>query len=407
MPSRLGFRGGINISNTSNPTLSRDVTKIDVAGRQFWLIGTAHVSKESADLAKDSIRELRPDVVCLELDLRRYDALREERGFGALNLREVIKKRQLTTLILNLLLSSYQRRIGLTLGTLPGAEFIAAATTAEVMKIPLVLCDRDIQITFHRAWRTLTVREKFGLLSELLQSCFVSSDLTESDLRDLRSQNTMTQMMNDFSSHFPTLKRILIDERDLFLAEKIYQSVGNRVVSIVGAGHIEGIKRALKSPIRADLEELNQIPHKRCWLKILGWAVPAVVILGLSMIGLQKGAADLQENLLFWIMINGIPSAICTALAMGNPVTILSALVFAPFTSLTPIIGIGYVTAFVQAYVRPPRVDELDSSINDATNIKGWFKNKLLRILLVFIFSTLGSIFGTWTGGAKILGSIY
>jgi pheromone shutdown protein TraB len=125
------------------------------------------------------------------------------------------------------------------------------------------------------------------------------------------------------------------------------------------------------------------------------------------MIGLQKGATGLQENILFWIMINGIPSAICTALAMGNPITILAAFVFAPFTSLTPVIGVGYVTALVQAYVSPPRVDEIESSINDATKIKGWFKNKLLRILLVFIFSTFGSIFGTWTGGAKLLGSIY
>lgn len=341
------------------------------------------------------------------MDTRRFAALQEEKGFSSLNLREVIRKRQLTTLILNLLLSSYQRRIGLTSGTLPGTEFLEAAKTADEMMIPIVLCDRDIRITLIRAWRSLQFWERFRLLSEMVESCVSSTNLSESDLQQLRNQNVLNQVMTEFSKRFPNLKRILIDERDVFLAKKMRESSGNRIVSIVGAGHVKGIQDALNNPNEANLTELSQIPPRRPWFKIFGWTIPIVIVLALSTIGLQKGASALQENLIFWILINGTPSAICTALAMGNPLTIVAAFIFAPFTSLTPVIGVGYVTAFVQAYVRSPRVEELESAANDATNLKGWFQNKLLRIFLVFIFSSLGSVFGTWAGGAKLISSIF
>ncbi len=199
----------------------------------------------------------------------------------------------------------------------------------------------------------------------------------------------------------------MIDERDVYLAERMRQSSGQSAVAVVGAGHVAGMLRVLADPPRADLSELEAIPDSTPWLKWIGWAIPVLILGALAVIGVMKGAEAFRDNLAFWILANGVPSAIGAAVALAHPLTVLSAFLAAPLTSLTPVIGAGYVTAFVQTYLQPPLVGELRGVSEDASSWRGWFSNRLLRIFLVFLLSTLGSVIGTWVGGAEIFTNLF
>ena len=378
-------------------------------------MGTAHISHESVELVREVIEREEPDCVCIELDSRRYEALSREERFESLDLKQVIRAKQLATLMLNLVLASYQKYLGLQLGIQPGTELLEAARTAEERGIPVALCDRDIRVTLRRAWRSLPFFRKILLLSTFLGGIFEKPELTEEDLRELRQQDVMSKLMQELGQAFPGLKTVLIDERDAYLTERIKQTSGERIVAVVGAGHVEGMRRALAADQRADLEALCVVPPvSKAW-KWVGWGIPAVILGSLLLIGMRQGAAAAGENLLFWVLANGIPSALGAVLALAHPATIGAAFLAAPITSLTPrmqenylaFIGAGYVTAFVQAYLKPPLVSELKEVSRDIGSVAGWWRNRLLRIFLVFLFTTLGSILGTWVGGAEIVSNLF
>ncbi len=378
-------------------------------GREFIVVGTAHVSQESADLVREVIEKERPDCVCVELDRQRYEALSQRQRFEDLDLREVIRRRQLATLIVNLMLAAYQRQLGLQLGVMPGTELLAATEVAQELAIPVALCDRDVGITLRRAWRAMSPWKKFLLMSALLGSIFERQEISEEDLRELRQQDVLSRLMAELGEAFPALKTVLIDERDTYLTQKMREASGERVVAVVGAGHVEGIRRSLESAGGAgtDLAPLEEIPPARPILKWVGWAIPALILGSLAAIALRKGAAAAGENALFWIFANGVPSMLGAILALGHPVTVVAAFVAAPFTSLTPVIGAGYVTAFVQTWLRPPFVRELREVSKDVLQPRLWWSNRLLRIFLVFLLTTLGSFIGTWVGGAEIVSNLF
>jgi pheromone shutdown-related protein TraB len=289
----------------------------------------------------------------------------------------------------------------------PGTELLEAARTAEARGIPVALCDRDIRVTLRRAWRSLSLYRRFLLLSSFLGGIFEKPELSEEDLRELRQQDVMSKLMQELGEAFPGLKTVLIDERDAFLAERIRRTSGKRIVAVVGAGHVEGMCRALTEDRRADLEALGTIPPVSAAWRWIGWGIPAVILGSLLLIGLRQGASAAGENLLFWILANGIPAATGAAVALAHPLTIVSAFLSAPVTSLTPVIGAGYVTAFIQAYLKPPLVSELKEVSRDIGSLTGWWRNRLLRVFLVFLFTTFGSILGTWVGGAEIVSNLF
>jgi pheromone shutdown-related protein TraB len=380
---------------------------VTLEGREFVLVGTAHISRESVDLVREVIEREEPDCVCIELDARRHQALSQEKRFESLDLKQVIRTRQLATLMLNLVLGSYQKYLGLQLGVQPGTELLEAARTAEARGIPVALCDRDIRVTLRRAWRSLSLYRKFLLFSSFLGGIFEKPEMNEEDLRELRKQDVMSKLMQELGEAFPGLKTVLIDERDAFLAERIRRTPGQRIVAVVGAGHVEGMRRALSENRRADLEALDTIPPVSGAWKWVGWGIPAVILGSLLLIGLRQGVSAAGENLIFWILANGIPSALGAAVALGHPLTVVSAFLAAPITSLTPVIGAGYVTAFVQAYLKPPLVGELKGVSQEIGTLTGWWRNRLLRVFLVFLFTTFGSLLGTWVGGAEIVSNLF
>ncbi|GJL67339.1 MAG: conjugal transfer protein TraB [Nitrospirales bacterium] len=384
-----------------------DVQVVTVSEKSIILIGTAHVSQESADLVRTVIEQERPDCVCVELDPRRFEVLAQPKRWESLDLKEIIRKNQLSTLMVNLVLASYQKRLGDQLGVMPGTEMLEATKTAEQYHIPVELCDRDVRITMRRAWRTTPFWRKSLLLSSLLFSVFDTTEVSEKEIRDLKKQDVLSDMMEELGKEVPTLKKVLIDERDHYLAKKIRDAKGERIVAVVGAGHMPGIQRTLKEQQSVNLEELDVIPPVSGAWKWVGWSIPAIIVGSIVYIGFQKGAMAAGENALFWVLANGIPSAVGAVLAFAHPLTIATAFASAPFTSLTPVIGVGYVTAFVQAYVQPPLVREFQSVAEDIAVPKQWWHSRLLRVFLAFILPTIGSIIGTYVGGAKIVSNLF
>jgi pheromone shutdown-related protein TraB len=385
---------------------SEDVRVVRAGEREIVVVGTAHVSRESVQLVRRAIDELGPDAVAIELDPKRFEALSRPERFEGLDLRQVIRTRQLATLGLNLALAAYQRSLGVALGVKPGAELLEAARAAEEKGIPVALCDRDVRITLRRAWHALSFWKRMLLLTSLSAALFERAQLSEEDLRELRRTDVLSRLLTELGNAFPGLKLVLIDERDAYLAERIRETPGRRIVAVVGAGHLEGVARALEREERIDLAALSATPRASRWTHVLGWGIPALVVLSLFVIGLRDGGAVAGENVAFFALATALPSAAGTLLALGHPATVLSALLLAPLTALSPLIGIGHVTALVQSWVRPPFVRELSSALDDLGSAAGLWRNRLLRVLLVFTLSTLGGILGTWVGGARLVASL-
>lgn len=384
-----------------------DVSVLQVGDREIVLVGTAHVSRESADLVREVIDKERPDVVCVELDEKRYEALSQRTRFQSLDLKQVIRNKQLAPMIANLLLVSYQRKLGGALGVLPGAELLEATRAAEERGIPVALCDRDVRITLRRVWGSLSFWKKSVLLSTLLAGMFERPELDEAELRRIREQDVLSELMNELGRALPGLVETLIYERDRYLARKIKDAAGDRIVAVVGAGHVEGIRRTLESGEEVDLEGITTVPPVSPVWKAIGWGVPAIIVGALVTIGFTKGAEVAGENLWFWVLANGIPATLGAVLSLAHPVVTVSAFGVAPVTSLVPVIGAGYVLAFMQAWLRPPLVSEFDTLADDVGRLSCWWQSRLLRILLVFILTTLGSLVGTYVGGYEIVSNLF
>jgi len=384
-----------------------DVNFLNVDDREIIVVGTAHISRQSVDLVREVIENEKPDTVCIELDSQRYKALSEQKRWESLDLKKLIKEKQLSTLIVNILLSSYQKKLGEKLGVMPGTELLEAANTAKKNNIPISLCDREIRITLRRAWNSMSFFQKIKLMTGGLAGIFENNELTEEKLQEIRQKDVLSELMAELGKSMPVLKRVLLDERDSYLAQKIIKSEGRKIVAVVGAGHVNGIIAAINEKRNIDLSKIEIIPPSSPWVKIIGWGIPIIIITSIILIGYYKGLAAAGDNSLYWFLANGIPSAIGAIIALGHPFTIITVFFAAPFTSLTPLIGAGYVAAFVQAYFKPPLVKEIQQVADDVNKPIMWWKNKLLRVLLVFILSGLGSMLGTYLGAYKIISNLF
>ena len=384
-----------------------DVQILNLDGREIFLVGTAHVSQESVDLVQKVIANEKPDCVCVELDEKRYKALSGRKRWESLDLKEIIRKKQLSTLLVNLILASYQKKLGMQLGVMPGAELLQATREAEKYAIPVSLCDRDVRVTLRRAWHETSFFKKGYLLVTLLISLFDTTEITEEKLEQLKKKDVLSELMSELGEAMPVLKRVLIDERDIYLAEKIKMSSGRRLVAVVGAGHVDGIKKRIGEDHSRVMPEISKFPPVSRGFKALGWVIPLLIVGSLLAIGILKGGSAAGSNLLYWILANSIPSAIGALLAWAHPLTIASAFAAAPITSLTPVIGAGYVTAFVQVLVCPPVVREFETVAEDITTVTGWWRNKLLRVFLAFLLPSFGSMIGTWIGGVEIISNLF
>lgn len=391
--------------------MSQTQKKLELNGRTITLIGTAHVSKESIEEVENVIREIKPDCACIELDEKRAEAIQNPDKYSQLDIIKVLKNHQGFLLLANLILASFQRRMGQNVGVKPGDEMLAAMKVAAELNIPSAMVDRPIQITLKRAWAKNSFWGKMKLLALLLSSAFSKEEVDSSEIENLKNNSEMDSMMNELSKDMPVIKEVLIDERDKYLASKIWEASGNNLVAVLGAGHLPGVMAHLEKLAagseNSDVTEISQIPPKGIAGKLVMWAIP-VCIIGLIVAGFVYGGAKAGAQMLTtWVLWNAVPAALLSLAAAAHPLTILVAFVGAPFTSLCPFIGIGFCTAFVQAIVCKPKVSDMENLQNDVTSVKGFYRNRILRILLIFILSSLGSSLGTFIGGADIIGQLH
>lgn len=373
---------------------SADLQRIFLPGREIILIGTAHVSQESVDVVRQIIASEEPDRVCVELDSQRYEALKDDKRWQSLNLVQVIRSGQGSFLLANLALVSFQKRMGLQTGVRPGAELMAAATDAEERGIALSLVDRNIRTTLLRAWRMTGFWKRMNILSALLAGLFDSTKIDEAELARLRQSDALTGMIEEMGSALPSVKAILIDERDRYMAHNIRCADGNKLVAVVGAAHVPGILRHFDSDAQDDISALDLIPEPSFAARASAWLIPGLIVV-VFIAGFFIGDKDrLMDAALAWILCTGSLSALGTAAALGHPLTILTAFVAAPITTLHPALGVGFFTGLTQAWIVPPTVRDLEHVSDDVVTLHGWWHNRVTRVLLVFFFSSLGASAG-------------
>ena len=372
-----------------------DIYRIKKDDREIILIGTAHISQASKELVRQTIETESPDTVCVELDEGRLKSIQDPDRWKRTDLKEVIKKKQLATLIANLVLGSYQKRMGAQTGVKPGSELKEAVEVAAEKNSELVLADRDIKITLRRTWACTPWYRKLNLLGGLFASIFDKTEVSEEELAKIKEQDALSSMMQEFGKNFPEVKQVLIDERDQYLAMKIKEAPGNKIVAVVGAGHMRGIAKIIEEdkPLPSE-ESICVIPQSAPIWKIIGWAIPIAIIASIVAIGIHAGAAKAGELSLQWAMLTGGGAMLGTIIAGGHPLTVLVALIAAPFTGLTPLIGVGFFTALTQVYMRPPRVSEMETLADDIWQVKRWWKNRVTRVILCFLCPGIPAIIG-------------
>lgn len=365
-------------------------------GKVLYLIGTAHVSGDSVKFVEECINEFEPDTVAVELDKNRMDVLKNRKKYEETDIIDIFKKKKVLFFTVQLIMSGYQKKIAEKTGSAPGSEFKKAIELAEEKDLKLVNADRDISVTLKRTINSMTFKEKVKFFTGMLFGD--DKDVDEKAIEELKKGDMLMQIIGEMQDEFPSLKRTILDERDRYLAANIAQNLGGKTVAVVGAAHVPGILRRLQEekPEEDSLEDINFVPKGSKVTKMIPWIIPLLII-GMFIYGFFNGnAPDTLEAAIWWVVINGTLSALGCALALGHPLTILAGFVAAPITSLNPTIGAGIVTGFVQLYLVRPRVIDLETVSQDTMHLKGWWKNKLSRTLLVSLFSSIGSAIGTF-----------
>jgi len=377
-----------------------NIHRLEYGEKEIILIGTAHVSKKSAEEVKEVIESETPDSVCIELDEGRYKSIKDKQSWQNMDIMKVIKQKKTTLLLVNLIMSSFQKRMAKQIGVNSGAEMMQGIKSAEEAGVQLVLADRNIQITFSRIWRGMGFKGKMKLIFIILGSIFSNEEISEEELDKLKKEDMLVTILGELADSFPELKTTLLDERDQYLAKKIKEAPGKKIVAIVGAAHVPGIKEEIHK--EQDLAKLNYLPPKKSKWKYIAWAIPALIIALIIATFVNNKSAGFDQ-VLYWIMWNGSLSALGTLAALGHPLSIITAFVVAPITSLNPLIAAGWFAGFVEAVVRKPKVSDLQNLSGDIMSVKGFWKNRVTRILLIIIFANIGSALGTFIGGAEVV----
>jgi pheromone shutdown-related protein TraB len=368
--------------------------RLNYADKEVTLIGTAHVSRESTQRVQEVISETQPETVCIELCESRYKSMTQKNRWQDTDLLKVIKEKKAFLLLSNLMLAYFQKKIGEKLGVKPGAEILQAISSAEAIGARIHLADRDIRTTLSRAWRLMGLWTKHKLLFQLTTSIGEMGDITEEEIEEMKKKDVLEALLSEMGQSLPEIRRILIDERDQYLAERIRNAPGNRIVAVVGAGHVPGIVRHWNEPI--DMDVLNQVPPKGKAIQILKWGIP-ILILGLFVVGfIEAGAATGANVIKWWILANATLAGLGAACALAHPLTILSAVLASPLTSLNPMVAAGWVAGLVEVFMGKPKVRDFEALADDIASLKGFWRNKITRILLVVVFTNLGSSLGTF-----------
>ena len=398
---------------TSEESLKEQpIREITRDGVHYVLLGTAHVSRASVDAVTEMAGSGEFDSIAVELCPARHHALTKQQQWKDMDIYRIIREKKAGLVMANLALGAYQRRIAEQFGIEPGAELKAAADAAVAHELPLQLIDRDLATTLKRSYRAVPWYKRMILTTGLVMSTVSSEEIDEEQIEKLKEGDILESTFTEFAEQSPELYEALIGERDRFMAARLRQeneqNAGKRILVVIGAGHLEGLAKYLSDDQQdpaSEVENLSKLPSPRHWPKLIPWVIAALVLTGFW-IGFSRSPELGWQLVTLWVLINGGLAALGALIARAHPLTILSAMVAAPLTSLNPAVAAGMVTGVVESWLRKPKVSDLERLRDDATTVKGWFKNPATRILLVFFFSNLGSAIGTWVAGFQIFDAL-
>ncbi len=377
------------------------VTVLRDGDRTIYLVGTAHVSADSVREVDAVIEAVRPDTVCVELCETRYNALTDESRWRKLDVFKVIREGKTLLLLANLAVGAYQRRLGAELGVVPGAELLQAARKAEEIGAELSLIDREIQTTLRRTWANVGFWKKSGLLAAVVGATVSGQEVDAETIENLKGRAQLSEMLAEFAKELPEVKRPLIDERDEYMIAGIEEAPGKTIVAVVGAAHVPGMVANFGKAI--DREALDAQPKKKVWVSMLKWLIPAIVLAAFTY-GYSKHEGQTLEAMLYaWILPNSIAAAFLTLVALGRPLSIITAFVASPITSLNPLLGAGMVVGLVEAWLRKPTVEDAENINRDVQTWRGFYKNAFTRVLVVAFMATIGSALGAWIGATWVV----
>lgn len=381
--------------------LPDSVTELVHAGTTYYILGTAHVSQRSVDDVRAVIDRVKPDVVCVELDQTRHDALTKDSSFRDLDVFKVVREGRTLYLLAHLALASYQRRIGASLGVKPGAELLAAVEVARERGIPVELIDRDINITLKRTWKNLGLWKRSILLSSLVvgwEDAKGGEPVTASTVEDLKEPKALSEMLTELGRAVPQIKGPLIDERDQYLASKAVDAGAGRqrVVAVVGAAHVPGMQANFGQPV--DRAALDKVPPPSLLWSAIKWLIPILFLVAIVWGWQRSDTTSFAEMMLAWILPTSIGAGSLTLLAGGSLLSVLTALGVAPIAAIHPLLGTGMVVGVVEAWRRKPSVADCERLPDDIQTLRGFWRNPVTRILLIAVASGLGTAAGFWVG---------
>ena len=387
---------------------SQPYHEINIGDTKITLLGTAHVSKTSAEVVSELLNSEQYDAVAVELCPNRHNALVNPDSLAKMDLFQIIKEKKTSMIMANLALGSYQQRLAEEIGIEPGAEMKAALNVAQDKHLPVMLIDRDIGITFKRVYRNVPFFRRFSIFGGLMASLVSREKVTEDEIERLKEGDMLETAFSQVTPSERDIFLPLISERDQYMSARLQQEIHDsgykHVLAVVGAGHLKGMNDILQQPAdkpEETVKQLDQTPPPSAWPKFIPWIIIVLIFIGFA-IGFSRNSDLGWELVADWVLINGGLAAIGALIAQAHPITVIGAFIAAPITSLNPTIGAGMVTALIETYFRRPKVEDFASLRKDTAHLKGWWKNRVSRVLLVFFFCTLGSALGTYIAGFRI-----
>lgn len=386
------------------------VVVVEREGVRYTLLGTAHVSKTSAETVARMVASGHFDAVAVELDPARYRSLTDPDAYSKMDLFKVLREGKAGMLAVNLALAAFQQRMAEQFGVEPGAEMKAAVAGAKERDLPLLLVDRDIGVTLRRVYANVPWWQRITLFGGLIASAFSNEKIAEEDVEALKEGDILESTFTEFAAKSERIYAPLIAERDEYMVARLLQQARGRkdVLVVIGAGHLKGVAAGLSGSgqdAASATARLEQVPPPGKVVKALPWLIVAVIMLGF-VIGFARSPDIGLKLLTDWTLIHMVLSAVGAAVALAHPVTVLVAAVASPFTALNPLIGVGFVAAGTELWLRRPSVGDFEALRHDVTSLRGWWRNRAARVLLVFILTTIGSATGTYVAGFRIVGRL-
>ncbi|WP_242492558.1 TraB/GumN family protein [Methanolobus psychrotolerans] len=370
---------------------------------EIILVGTAHVSEKSVREVNATIEREKPDIVAVELCRPRYEAIKGNVKNSDIPIKELLKEGKVYFYLVHMLLAHIQKKFADQMGIQPGAEMISAIEAAEASGAQVLLIDRDVQITLQRFWSKMGFIEKLKMLGGLIAAVLGIGGTQDIDMETITNQDMVSMLVEEFRESSPNAVKVLIDERDAYMANNLVKAAagGNKkIVAVIGAGHRAGIQHYLENP--KTIPQGNyavEAPKKRfSIMKLFGAAVVAIALgtfalLILSGVPLEKLAIAFA----WWFIINGVLSAAGAMLARGHPYSVLTAFSVAWLTSLNPMMAAGWFAGLTEAKYRSPTTDDFKELVEIETT-SDMMNNNLFRVVLVAALANLGSMIGTFLG---------